>query len=389
MAGSTFFVAFVFAVAVGRVAKGCDPNHCCCPNGQVSAVQVGTGVTFTYNVASGSTCLLTQVISVCQVSGNACSVDNSDFNFAATKGGDDVTVTDRSDARCSLALRCTTDSCKSINIWTGQYTVTDPNTVETVVPPVSTGTGACDPNHCCCPNGQVSAVQVGTGVIFTYNVASGSTCLLTQVISVCQVSGNVCSVDNSDFNFAATKGGDDVTVTDRNDASCSLALRCTTDGCKSMNTWTGQYTVTDPNTVETVVPPVSRGTGACDPNNCCCPDGQVNALQAGTTSVTFSYNVASGSGCSFTQVIAGCQLSGSVCSVSNSQFNFAADKRGSDVTVSDRNDASCSLELRCTTNGCQTSDNWSGQYKLVGSGSKTIVFPATCLLVAALSGMLI
>ena len=65
MAGSTFFVAFVFAVAVGRVAKGCDPNHCCCPNGQVSAVQVGTGVTFTYNVASAWIHLLANSSDLC------------------------------------------------------------------------------------------------------------------------------------------------------------------------------------------------------------------------------------------------------------------------------------------------------------------------------------
>ena len=110
-------------------------------------------------------------------------------------------------------------------------------------------------------------------------------------------------------------------------------------------------------------------------------------MKAGT-SVTFSYNVASGPSCPG-QVSTACQLelSGNVCDVDNSQLDFSATKSGGDITVSVKDDARCSLELRCATDNCKNTNDWTGQYDV--SGSKGVVVSVACLLTAVLSGMLL
>ena len=126
MAVSALAVAFIFAFTVNGV-RGCDPNYCCCPNGEINAVNLGTLVGFRFSPASGPGCPQSLVTSTCEVSNNVCSTTSlsGDFNFAATKNGGAVSVTDRNDARCSMNLQCLTGTpiCETTSTWTGKYTV--------------------------------------------------------------------------------------------------------------------------------------------------------------------------------------------------------------------------------------------------------------------------
>ena len=134
------------------------------------------------------------------------------------------------------------------------------------------------------------------------------------------------------------------------------------------------------------------GVGGCDPNNCCCPDGGLVAGQAGSV-VTITFSAVSGSGCTQSAVTTSCQVSNNVCTTSSGSgdFNFAATKNGGAVSVTDRNDARCSMNLQCSTTtpaaGCENTNTWTGAYTV--SGSKGVVVSVTCLLIATLSGILI
>ena len=136
------------------------------------------------------------------------------------------------------------------------------------------------------------------------------------------------------------------------------------------------------------------GVRGCDPKKCCCPNGTLTATQA-DTQVTIKYTRVTGSKCTGQKpglITTTCRVSKNMCSTTSGYFNYTATKTGRRVSVNDRNDDRCNMDLQCastsTSTNCSNTATWAGSYTVV-SGSEGVVVSVTCLLIATLSGILI
>ena len=106
--------------ASGQYATDCDPDHCCCLDVLLAVYQDHSTVLFSFHAASSRRygCHASRIGSSCDLrDGNTCTRRN----VAASKSGGSVTVTDSSDSRCNMNLRCTSGGCNDTRVWTGLY----------------------------------------------------------------------------------------------------------------------------------------------------------------------------------------------------------------------------------------------------------------------------
>ena len=128
MAASTLSVILIFAFTVSGVTEGCDVTvaQCCCPTGQVTVLQTGSAVVFTFKADSGSDCASAgNTAAQCQLSGSNCE-SSAAFSFTATKSGGAVAIRP-SRSVCNIDLSCTLSTCENSTIWTGTYSVSGSN----------------------------------------------------------------------------------------------------------------------------------------------------------------------------------------------------------------------------------------------------------------------
>ena len=133
--------------------------------------------------------------------------------------------------------------------------------------------------------------------------------------------------------------------------------------------------------------------GGCDTNVCCCPTPNSTIVAYESTYnghyAVFAYNGGgpnSGS-CSYSFTCTIPSEMDTECTLNEPGTSISARKDGNKVSISaEVGNCNADIVIVCTSGDCKTADKWSGKY--IPSGSKGVAFPALCLLVAALSGLL-